>query len=73
MPILADPMMAGSARWKPQDDWTLLVGRHIAIHEYGKVLDSGRVLNLTKDGNILWLEMGGPRCGRLVEKNPVGT
>jgi hypothetical protein len=64
-------MTSGSARWQPEDDWSLLVGRQIEIHEQGKVLDWGRVENVTMDGNILWLEMDGPRCRRLIEKSPV--
>lgn len=61
----------GIVIWQPEDDWTLLVGQHIQIHEHGRILDEGRVENVTKDGHVLWLEMDGPQSRRLVEKTPV--
>jgi hypothetical protein len=62
---------AAPGTWQPEDDWTLLVGQKIEIHEQGKILDCGRVEDVTKDGYVLWLEMDGPTCRRIIEKSPV--
>jgi hypothetical protein len=57
--------------WQPEDDWTLLVGLRIEVHEQGRILDGGRVEDVTTDGHVLWLEMDGPSCRRIIEKSPV--
>jgi hypothetical protein len=54
---------------QPDDDWTLLVGQQIEIHEQGRIIDTGRVEDVTRDGCILWLQMEGSRCRRLIQKS----
>ncbi|MFH5877237.1 hypothetical protein [Arthrobacter sp. NA-172] len=64
-------MTAEPGMWRPEDDWTLLIGQKIEIHEQGRILDEGRVEDVTKDGYVLWLEMDGATCRRIIEKSPV--
>lgn len=56
---------------QPQDEWTLLIGQTIEVLEHGRIIDTGRVEEVTSDGLILWLEMYGAKCRRLIEKGPV--
>jgi hypothetical protein len=61
---------AAPGTWQPEDDWTLLIGQKIEIHDQGKIHDSGRVEDVTRDGYVRWLEMDGPTCRRIIEKSP---
>lgn len=63
-------MPDGSTKWQPADDWTLLEGCSVEIHEGREFIDRGRVEAVTNDGCILWLALEGIRPRRLVEKLP---
>ena len=66
----ASDMPAGASTWQPADDWVLLEGLSVDIHENGKLIDHGRVEAVTEDGCILWLAQEGIHPRRLVEKLP---
>ena len=56
--------------WKPIDDWTLLVGENVAVHDNDRIVDRGTVDVVTGDGLILWLKQDGAVLRRVVEKIP---
>ncbi|WP_083266736.1 hypothetical protein [Arthrobacter sp. U41] len=66
----AGDMPDGATTWQPADEWVLLEGLSVDIHENGKLIDHGRVEAVTEDGCILWLAQEGIRPRRLVEKLP---
>ncbi|WP_427118124.1 hypothetical protein [Pseudarthrobacter scleromae] len=53
--------------WLPEDDWSVLAGSVVEIHEAGRVIDRGRVEATTADGGILWLAFDGAASRRLWE------
>jgi hypothetical protein len=63
-------MPDGFTPWQPPDDWSLLDGLHVEIHERGRIIDRGRVEVTTEDGRTLWLALDGVSPRRLVEKLP---
>jgi hypothetical protein len=63
-------MADASTTWQTADDWTLLAGLSVDVHENGKFVERGRVEAVTKDGCIVWLVQEGNRLRRLVEKLP---
>ena len=56
--------------WRPADDWTLLIGQHIEVHNNGQLIDRGEVEAATADGHIMWLALEGASPRRLIEKLP---
>lgn len=56
--------------WQPVDDWTLLVGSKVAVHDRDRIVDRGTVEVVTGDGAILWLQQEGVALRRVVEKVP---
>jgi hypothetical protein len=56
--------------WQPVDDWTLLVGSQVAVHDRDRIVDTGTVEVVTGDGAILWLQQEGVALRRVVEKVP---
>ncbi|WP_017200487.1 hypothetical protein [Arthrobacter sp. M2012083] len=54
--------------WQPVDDWTTLEGGLAEFHQRGRIIESGAVEAVTKDGNILWLQQDGPTCRRMLMK-----
>lgn len=56
--------------WLPEDDWTVLVGRWVEIHDRGRLADRGLVDCVTSDGTILWLHQDGATPRRIIERGP---
>lgn len=68
--IRPDSHSKAPGAWLPEDDWSVLAGRVIEIHEAGRVIDKGTVETTTADGRILWLAFDGANPRRLWEKTP---
>lgn len=56
--------------WQPVDDWTLLQGRDVEIHDHEGIVDQGLVEAVTADGTILWLCQDGAHTRRIIQKTP---
>ena len=59
-----------TVHWKPVDDWTTLKGQDVEIFENGRLIDHGRVDNVTSDGFVLWLMQEGASSRPLIENLP---
>jgi hypothetical protein len=56
--------------WRPVDDWSTLKDHHVEIHIGGKLIDQGRVDDVTPDGAVLWLMLDGASGRRIIENQP---
>lgn len=56
--------------WQPIDDWSTLKDQHVEIHIGGKLIDQGRVDDVTPDGAVLWLMLDGASGRRIIENQP---
>lgn len=56
--------------WQAVDDWTLVAGLEVAVHDSDKMVDRGTVETVTRDGAVLWLKQEGPVLRRAVENIP---
>lgn len=59
-----------TAPWKPVDDWRTLKGHDVEIFENGRLMDRGRVDDVTSDGFVLWLMQDGASNRRIIENLP---
>lgn len=58
------------APWKPVDDWITLKNQDIEIFRNGRLIDHGRVDDVTSDGSLLWLMHDGASTRRIAENLP---
>ena len=65
-----DAAPPSNSPWQPADDWTLLVGLEVSVHDRDKIIDRGTVEVVTGDGAVLWLQQDGPILRRVIEKIP---
>jgi len=56
--------------WRPVDDWTTLKGQDIEIFENGRLIDCGRVDDVTIDGFVLCLMQEGASSRWIIENLP---
>jgi hypothetical protein len=69
-PVTAVVALEDFKPWQPAEDWTLLQGRDVEIHDRKGMVDNGRVDAVTVDGNILWLLQDGAYPRRIIHKTP---
>lgn len=56
--------------WQPVEDWTLLEGCDVEVHDHKGIVDQGGVDAVTADGKILWLLQNGASTRRIIQKTP---
>jgi hypothetical protein len=59
-----------NAPWKPVDDWTTLKSQDVEVIKNGRLIDRGRVDDVTSDGSVLWLMPDGASNRRIIENLP---